>query len=36
MLVFLGVLNVVFPPFALYFQNLGRRLGGGGKSEGSD
>ena len=39
LLVLLGVVNVVFPPFALFFQNVGRRLGGrgkDGKGEGSD
>ncbi|MFC7226625.1 hypothetical protein N0B31_04360 [Salinirubellus salinus] len=29
LLVLLGVVNVVFPPFALFFQNIGRRIGGG-------
>jgi hypothetical protein len=36
LLVLLGALNVVFPPFALFFQNLGRRLGGGGRGKESD
>jgi hypothetical protein len=31
LLVLLGIVNVLFPPFALFFQNLGKRLGGGGK-----
>ena len=34
LLVLLGLVNVVFPPFALFFQNIGKRLGGGGKEKG--
>ena len=34
LLLLLGVVNVVFPPFALFFQNIGKRLGGGGKDKG--
>jgi len=34
LLVLLGAVNVLFPPFALFFQNIGRRLGGGGKEKG--
>jgi hypothetical protein len=33
LLVLLGVVNVLFPPFALFFQNIGRRLGGGRKEK---
>jgi hypothetical protein len=33
LLLLLGIVNVVFPPFALFFQNIGRRLGGGGKGK---
>jgi hypothetical protein len=29
LLVVLGLVNVAFPPFALFFRNIGRRIGGG-------
>jgi hypothetical protein len=39
LLVLLGLVNVVFPPFTLFFQSVGKRLGGGkekGESDGGD